>query len=1024
MTPATPKLRRRLAAGLISVIACVLLVSIVIFWRYATLNQQANHRLQQVAQALEATQQLNIALLTAQLHDHLLIEAAAHHRSVDPQTIVNYTTSILNALQAQAKLSALSADIPSLAALEQQIAHLIWQYQTTFYQIAFQLEQRRPDQLIERLQAARQQLAAILSHNEPDLRELERKLGLAEFAYLTGRQPEHIDDVLDLLNQLEAAATNALAAESFTAQQSIADYRNTLLQLIEFERELAISSGNLHKHLDTLLHTIEEAALIAATEQAQITVLLEQATFIAYGLIFWMIGSSAAIFIALGWLIHRYFTRPLITLTAAARRVSSGWRDTPIPLIGTDEIGELARALARLTADLNDTIAHLEERVNQRTAQLQRTLANNEALLARERRRSRGEQVLIDLSLVLSGLNDEGTIYRRLVETLATGKEPDDRIGVYVRDSDGFWSPRATDGYRHNPLLKLSAPPLLMTGSGSPFYIDDLSQHQIKSLPYAQGSAIVAIIHCHEQPHALLVIYRPQPNAFTNDEIANLNIAAQLAGHAITRGHLMASLQQAKEIAESVNRERMAFLARFDQVVRHRLNIIVSIGEVLHEALAGQPAAAEDAAKIMRAGRQLLAQLNILLDSAKIEAGTLALQPEPFAIDSLLDDVLNEIKPLIDSNYNRLVINRSPHSGMIVADLQRLRQILIHPLRFAAATTHRGVVTVQARRFTVADQGTFFELVISDTGPALSESHLRALLTPFALSPAEPRRSDESTGVALSCRLCELMGGTLSARSEHPGGLTFTIRIPITFPQTSEDGPISTSALPQPDLVLITATEAHTLQSALEQVGWHARQTASLEEAIAHLHRPPVALLIDLPPDRASTEAMLHAAGWLQVPIVWLAPTDEGEPGTGRAVWPGEATAVVETLHSLIARSQSTASSILVIEDEVSTRLMIRRVLEREGWNVIEAGSVAVGAMLWRNARPKLVILDLMLPDGDGIDLLRELRSELSTPVIVVTARSLQADELSVLARCGAVVLYKGRYRRDELLAYVRKLAQ
>lgn len=134
---------------------------------------------------------------------------------------------------------------------------------------------------------------------------------------------------------------------------------------------------------DNLLLIINELTRILKSEQQQVNASFSTTIWIGFWIVMWMIGSSAAIFIGGSWFINRYFTQLLITLTNAARRVAEGWRETPIPLVGTDEIGDLARSLARLTTSLNATIATLEERIQQRTAQLQDALREKETVLVR-----------------------------------------------------------------------------------------------------------------------------------------------------------------------------------------------------------------------------------------------------------------------------------------------------------------------------------------------------------------------------------------------------------------------------------------------------------------------------------------------------------------------------------------------------------------------------------------------------------------------------------------------------------------
>lgn len=583
-------LRNRLTISLLSAIIVSLGVSICGWWWQASLHQQANRQLQSAAQAREAVLSLNVAFLTAHRHDSSLLELAYRNQPIEPFTIVAYTTALQDARQAFANLEALNAVMPALVPHTSQINRLLGKYQATFNQISNQLEQRRRINGIEyQLREARRALWLTLEQHDGELRERGLRLALEEQAYLTTHRQEYIDGVRLQINQLRAGISGLPDRERNALEQSATAYLQAFLQLVELDRELQRYTVTLQYHIDDILHTIASLQQVIEHEQERATATHHLAVWAGYGVIIWMIGSSIAIFLALGWFFNHYISRPLTTLTFAAKRVASGWRETPIPIIGTDEIGDLARALARLTDELNEMIAKLEDRVTQRTIQLQRALAENEALLARERRRNRSEQVLIDLSLALNNLVDEAAIYRCVVDMLATGKEPEDQIGVYTREPEGTgWLPQASHGY-HDSSWKLIVPPALKQPRASPLYIADLSSYQIENFPCGQGSAVVALIHLNAQLHALLILYRPQTNAFTEDEIAYVGIAARLASQAITHARLVTSLQQAKEAAEAINRERSAFLARLDYDVRNPLNTIIAIGEMLREALADRP---------------------------------------------------------------------------------------------------------------------------------------------------------------------------------------------------------------------------------------------------------------------------------------------------------------------------------------------------------------------------------------------------------------------------------------------------
>ncbi|GIV91140.1 MAG: hypothetical protein KatS3mg055_3658 [Chloroflexus sp.] len=1023
MTGSVPSLRRRLFIGVISAVAGLLIVSVVGVWWQTFCYQQASEYRQQIAQAREAVFRLETTFLNARQLDQKLIDIAVHNRSVDPALIVEYTEAMQVVLQAQATLKSLRTAIAEVEPWIGQIEHLFDQYQTAVGQVIAQIEQRqRADGIEPVLLHNRRALWVALAQNGDELRELSLRLALDEQAYFATLRQEYVDNVRLRLNQLRMQSSQLPADNREVVQQGIAAYEQSFLRLVDLNRELDHNGLALQYYTNDIRAALQGLMHAITVAQQRANEQLNFAFQIGYGLSAWMIIGSVAIFVVTGWFINRYLTQPLVTLTQAAQRVASGWRETTIPLVGTDEIGTLARAVYQLTATLNQTIAGLEKRVAQRTAQLQATLAEKEALLTRELQRNRRDQTLVDLSLALNGQSTETVIYRCVVDTLATSQDIDDRIGIYTHDpTSGLWIPQVTHNYQHYPWLRLTTPPTLFQAQSSPLYIPDLSQHVIDTLPEAQGSVVVAVIHVDDQPHALLVIYRSTANAFRDDEITRTGIAARLVGQAITRVRLVTSLRQAKEGAETVNRERTTFLARFDYDIRSPLHTIIIVSETLRDVLRDQPAVAEDVGKITQAGRQLLARLNVLLDSAKIEAGMLTLQSEPFALDTLLDNVVDELMPLAQRNQNRLELKRPDHLGLMVADLNRLRQVLINPFRFIVMMTQRSVIYVHARRYVFA-QREWFEVTLRANSLMLSPEQVQALLTPFVIPPTDLCYGDACHGLALSRQLCELMGGTLAIQPLAPGGTIITIRIPIVRLDV-DDGSIVLSPHRPTDIVVVTVYEANLLQATLEGVGWRVQHATSLDEAISRCDEPPKALLIDLPVDRTTVETMVRAAGWEKTRIVWLSAVDLGDIGVLRAIWPGDPDEVVQVLQTIIPRVQSTNMTILVIEDEAPTRLMIRRLLESDGWSVLEATHGAEGRHLWYTARPRLVILDLMLPDCDGLTMLQELRQELSTPVIVVTARLLSREELEILDKLHVMVLQKGSYRRSDLLTLTRKMA-
>jgi two-component system KDP operon response regulator KdpE len=112
---------------------------------------------------------------------------------------------------------------------------------------------------------------------------------------------------------------------------------------------------------------------------------------------------------------------------------------------------------------------------------------------------------------------------------------------------------------------------------------------------------------------------------------------------------------------------------------------------------------------------------------------------------------------------------------------------------------------------------------------------------------------------------------------------------------------------------------------------------------------------------------------------------------------------------------------ILIIEDEVQIRRFVRTALEEEGHRVLESGNLAHSMPQVHESRPQLVILDLGLPDGDGIDFIRELRTHSETPVLVLSARSAEGEKIRALD-AGADDYLTKPFSIGELLARVRAL--
>jgi two-component system KDP operon response regulator KdpE len=120
-----------------------------------------------------------------------------------------------------------------------------------------------------------------------------------------------------------------------------------------------------------------------------------------------------------------------------------------------------------------------------------------------------------------------------------------------------------------------------------------------------------------------------------------------------------------------------------------------------------------------------------------------------------------------------------------------------------------------------------------------------------------------------------------------------------------------------------------------------------------------------------------------------------------------------------MTRMGETVQRILIVEDEAEIRRFVRMSLSAEGFEVIEAEGVQRGLIEAGTRRPDLVVLDLGLPDGDGIELIRDLRAWSDMPVLVLSARTTESDKINALDAGADDYLVKP-FSAGELLARVR----
>jgi CheY-like chemotaxis protein len=486
------------------------------------------------------------------------------------------------------------------------------------------------------------------------------------------------------------------------------------------------------------------------------------------------------------------------------------------------------------------------------------------------------------------------------------------------------------------------------------------------------------------------------------------------------------------------SRHKSEFLANMSHELRTPLNAIIGYSEMLEEEAQdlGQEPLVPDLRKINAAGKHLLELINAVLDLSKIEAGKMDLYLETFAVADMVRDIAAVIHPLAEKNRNRLDVRCAPDAGSAHADLTKVRQALFNLLSNACKFTEGGVVVLAAAREAAAG-GDQLVFAVSDTGIGMTPEQVGRIFQEFSQADASVTRRYGGTGLglALSRRLARMMGGDIAVESASGRGSTFTMRIPAVVTKAV---PEPASALPAEmvstsETVLVIDDDPairDLVQRFLIREGFRVVAATGGEEGLrlARELRPDVITLDVLMPglDGWAVLAALKADPALaEIPVIMLMMIDDR--GLGYALGAAEYLTKPLDRERLLAavRKHRRDLPVLVVDDDPVVRDLLRRQLEAEGYRVSEAADGRAALARLREGVPGVVLLDLMMPEMDGFELIEAMRREAGwagIPVVVLTAKDLTAEDRERLNGGVERVLQKGAYTKDALLGEVRRL--
>ena len=257
------------------------------------------------------------------------------------------------------------------------------------------------------------------------------------------------------------------------------------------------------------------------------------------------------------------------------------------------------------------------------------------------------------------------------------------------------------------------------------------------------------------------------------------------------------ALEAEKEKAEQATVAKSRFLANMSHEIRTPMIGVLGMADLLRQ----RPLLDQDqqlVSTIYRSGEALLTILNDLLDFSKIEAGRMDLDPVPFDITRLTEDVTSLMEVTAHDKGIELSVNASAESPVVMGDPGRLRQVLLNLVGNAVKFTDSGRVSISLEACDGPGEGECDCLfVVEDTGGGLSEDVLERIFDSFDQGDSSTTRKYGGTGLGLAItrELVNLMRGEISVVSKLGEGSVFSVRLPMTLSS-------------QPELLLVNAPKA------------------------------------------------------------------------------------------------------------------------------------------------------------------------------------------------------------------------
>jgi PAS domain S-box-containing protein len=505
------------------------------------------------------------------------------------------------------------------------------------------------------------------------------------------------------------------------------------------------------------------------------------------------------------------------------------------------------------------------------------------------------------------------------------------------------------------------------------------------------------------------------------------------------------TLRAAKEEAERVSRFKDQFLSTMSHELRTPLNAVLGFSELLTDERYGPM---NDRQRrylhhIQNGGKHLLALINDILDLSRIESGRLELAISDVRVREAFAEVLSALRPLADAKSQSLGGN-APANLVVRADHTRFKQVLMNLVGNAIKFTPQGgSIELSAR----AENGRV-RIEVRDNGPGIPPEEQRRIFEAFyRIRKSGEAPEGSGLGLAITQRLVELQGGELGLESEHGKGSCFYFTLETaaaTHPPAPARarGPRGVVEGVKAPLVLVVEDDTLTaslIRSQLTSAGYAVEICADGRRAREMaLALKPQAITLDILMEPVNGfEVLLEIKSdplTAPTPVIVLTIVDQAAMGLTLGadeylLKPVEKSVLLGAIRRCLQERgiEAPPRPILVVEDDAPTREAISDVLATSGYAVSAVGDGEAAREWVKHSLPEVVILDLLLPNVSGFELLAEWRASPRTadlPVFVLTAKDLTREEEKYLRDQAEFLVRKQQPWQQELLLQLKRIGE